>query len=109
MCVFHTATLIYFGEEKIAELRRLVADDGVAIVSVPVETGPPLALKQAARALAARRGVEGYVDRERYTIPELLRMTLAGAETRIERPVYTSRFASGKVSTPSARVIPSPS
>ena len=83
-------------DRVIADLRRLVADDGVAIVSVPVETGPPLALKQAARALAARRGVEGYVDRERYTLPELLRMTLAGAETRIERPVYTSRFASGE-------------
>jgi len=30
VCVFHTATLIYFGEEKIAELRRLLAERDVA-------------------------------------------------------------------------------
>ena len=29
VCVFHTATLIYFGEEKIAELRRLLAERDV--------------------------------------------------------------------------------
>ena len=83
-------------ERVIADLRRLVADDGVVIVSVPVETGPPLAVKQAVRALAALRGMEGYVDRERYTPAELLRMTFAGEDTRIERPVYTSAFASGE-------------
>ena len=29
VCVFHTATLIYFGEDKIAELRRLLAERDV--------------------------------------------------------------------------------
>jgi len=29
VCVFHTATLIYFGEEKVAELRRLLAERDV--------------------------------------------------------------------------------
>ncbi len=82
-------------ERVIADLRRLVARDGAVIVSVPVETGPALLAKQAFRALAALRGVEGYRHRERYSAGELARMTFAGAETAIERPVYEGAFADG--------------
>lgn len=79
----------------IGELRRLVAPDGAVIVSVPVETGPSLLLKQAARAVAGWRRVPGYVDRERYAPAELARMAFAGDATTIERPVYETRFADG--------------
>lgn len=79
----------------IAELRRLVAPDGAAIVSVPVETGPSLLLKQAARTVAAWRRVPGYVDRERYAPAELARMLFARESASIERPVYETRFADG--------------
>lgn len=82
-------------EQVIASLRRLVAADGAVVVSVPVETGPTLLVKQAARALAGLRGVSGYRDRERYAPGELARMVLAGAATAIPRPVYETRFASG--------------
>jgi SAM-dependent methyltransferase len=82
-------------DRVLRDLRRLVSPDGVVVISVPVETGPALALKQAARALAARRGVEGYVDREKYGAGELLKMTFAGGGTAIERPVYTTRFPDG--------------
>jgi SAM-dependent methyltransferase len=68
---------------------------GVVIVSVPVETGPALLAKQAFRALAALRGVEGYRHRERYSAGELARMTFAGTGTAIERPVYEGAFADG--------------
>lgn len=82
-------------ERVIAELRRLVAPDGTVVISVPIETGPALVGKQAYRALAARRGMEGYRDRERYSPGELARMLVAGPATAIERPVYRSEFASG--------------
>jgi SAM-dependent methyltransferase len=82
-------------ERVIGELRRLVARDGVVIVSVPVETGPALLVKTAARAAAGLRGVSGYQQRERYTPDELARMVFAGATTRIDRPVYETRFADG--------------
>ncbi|HEX8694947.1 MAG TPA: class I SAM-dependent methyltransferase [Longimicrobium sp.] len=83
-------------DRVIAGLRRLVSPDGVVIVSVPVETGPALAVKQLARALAARRGVEGYVERETYAPGEMLRMLFAGEEAAVARPVYRSRFADGR-------------
>lgn len=82
-------------EGVLAELRRLTSPTGRLVVSVPVETGPALLVKQAVRALAALRGVEGYVDRERYTAGELGRMLSAGTRTRIERPVYESVFPDG--------------
>jgi SAM-dependent methyltransferase len=82
-------------ERVIGELRRLVAADGVVVVSVPLETGPALLVKTAARAAAGLRGVSGYQDRERHTPGELARMVFAGAETRIDRPVYETRFPDG--------------
>ncbi|HEU4560697.1 MAG TPA: methyltransferase domain-containing protein [Longimicrobium sp.] len=82
-------------DRVLADLGRLVAKDGTIIISVPVETGPALVGKQLYRALAARRGLEGYVERETYTSAELGKMLVAGGRTAIERPVYHSRFASG--------------
>jgi hypothetical protein len=48
------------------------------------------------RALAARRGLEGYRDRETYSPRELAAMVFAGGGSAIERPVYHSRFPSGE-------------
>jgi SAM-dependent methyltransferase len=79
----------------LAALRRLVAPGGTLLVSVPVETGPSLLLKQAARAVAGWRGVPGYVDRERYTPGEMARMLVAGPRTRIRRPLYEATFEDG--------------
>lgn len=83
-------------DRVLADLRRLVAKDGTVIISVPVETGPALVGKQLYRALAARRGLEGYVERETYTPAELGKMLVAGSGTAIERPVYRSHFPSGE-------------
>jgi len=83
-------------DRVVADLRRLVAKDGTVIVSVPVETGPALVGKQLYRRLAARRGLEGYRDRETYTAKELGTMLVAGGGTAIERPVYRGSFASGE-------------
>src|SRR5262249_18404415 len=44
----------------IADLYRLVADGGTLIVSVPVETGLPLVVKQTVRRMAGWRGIGHY-------------------------------------------------
>ncbi|HEX5726184.1 MAG TPA: class I SAM-dependent methyltransferase [Longimicrobiaceae bacterium] len=83
-------------DRVLADLRRLVAPDGAVVISVPVETGPVLAVKQAFRALAGARGLPGYRERERYTPRELLRMLAPGEADAIPRPVYTTAFAGGE-------------
>jgi 2-polyprenyl-3-methyl-5-hydroxy-6-metoxy-1,4-benzoquinol methylase len=61
----------------ISELARLARARGLVVVSVPIEIGPSLAGKQAARALAALRGLGDYRHRERYSPIEFAR-SLAG-------------------------------
>ena len=46
----------------LADLERLVRPHGVVVISVPIETGPTLALKQAVRAMAAATGLTEYAD-----------------------------------------------
>ncbi|MDB4947867.1 MAG: methyltransferase type 12 [Gemmatimonadetes bacterium] len=82
----------------LARMQRLAAKDGLVLISVPIEVGPVLIAKQVARALAARRGVQGYEYRERYTAGEMLRMLFAGDGTPVERPVYTAVSGPGVVS-----------
>jgi 2-polyprenyl-3-methyl-5-hydroxy-6-metoxy-1,4-benzoquinol methylase len=72
----------------IGELARLVRPGGVVVASVPIEVGPSLVGKQAARALAAWRGLGDYQHRETYRPSELIRMVFASAGTAIERPSY---------------------
>lgn len=79
----------------LARIRRLVASDGRVVISVPVETGLPLIVKQAARAVAARRVSSDYRHRERYTLGEFLRMLAPGDRPPIDRPAYDAQFASG--------------
>lgn len=79
----------------LARIQRLVAPDGRVIISVPVETGLPILLKQAARAIAAWRVSSDYRHREHYRPGELLRMLMAGDQVRVERPLYETTFASG--------------
>jgi SAM-dependent methyltransferase len=79
----------------LARMRRLVAPDGRVIVSVPVEIGLPLGVKQLARMVAARRVHNDYRHRERYDFGEFLRMLVAGEHTTIRRPVYETEFSPG--------------
>jgi len=79
----------------LARIRRLVADDGRVIISVPVETGFPLIVKQAARAVAARLVSSDYRHRETYRAGEFLRMLSPRDRVVVERPVYETEFESG--------------
>lgn len=72
----------------IDRLRRLLADRGTLLVSVPVEIGLPLLLKQAARRVAGWRGIGDYPGTSPYTASEYWRSLFAGDAQHIERPVY---------------------
>jgi SAM-dependent methyltransferase len=76
----------------IGELRRLVADDGLVVVSVPIEIGPSLAGKQLARAVAGLRGLGDYRYRERYSPAEFARGFLG---LGVPRVVLDGRGAGG--------------
>lgn len=82
-------------DAALARMRRLVAAAGRVVISVPVETGLPLVVKQAARAIAARRVSSDYRHRERYGAREFLRMLAPGDRVVVDRPVYETEFESG--------------
>jgi SAM-dependent methyltransferase len=72
----------------IGRLWRVLRPDGTLIVSVPVETGLPLLLKQIVRGLAALRGVGDYRGANPYTAREYIASVFAGSAPHIERPIY---------------------
>jgi 2-polyprenyl-3-methyl-5-hydroxy-6-metoxy-1,4-benzoquinol methylase len=81
----------------LADLDRVVRPHGVIVLSVPIETGPTLAVKQLVRAVAAASGLTEYDGRERYHLSEFMRMVLAGGTSQIERPFTTSTSPDGAV------------
>lgn len=81
--------------QVLADLDRLVRPHGVVVISVPIEIGPTLAVKQLVRAAAAATGLNEYAMRERYRLSEFMRMFLAGETSRIERPINVTINANG--------------
>jgi 2-polyprenyl-3-methyl-5-hydroxy-6-metoxy-1,4-benzoquinol methylase len=75
------------------DLTRAVAAGGVVIISVPIETGPPLLAKQIVRRAAALR-IHDYRYNERYRAGELLTMLFADANTAIDRTVHANTLGS---------------
>ncbi|HEV3257743.1 MAG TPA: class I SAM-dependent methyltransferase [Gemmataceae bacterium] len=78
------------------DMRRLLAPDGTAVVSVPVETGPSLLGKQIVRRVAGWRGLGDYRYRETYRTREFWKMVFAGDGTAIQRPVYRADVVAGR-------------
>jgi SAM-dependent methyltransferase len=72
----------------IDRLARLLARHGTLLVSVPVETGVPLLLKQMARRIAGWRGIGDYPGTSPYTIREYVASVFAGSAPHIARPIY---------------------
>lgn len=70
-------------------LGRFLAPGGQLVISVPVETGLPLIVKQAARRLAGWRGVGDYPGTESYRPSEWLPSVFAGSRQHIERRVHS--------------------
>jgi hypothetical protein len=69
-------------------LSRLLAADGTLLVSVPVETGLPLLVKQAVRRVAGWRGIGDYPGTSPYTLAEYWQSVFAGEDQHLIRPVY---------------------
>lgn len=74
----------------VALLARALAPGGRLLVSVPVETGLPLLVKQAARRVAGWRGIGDYPGTSPYTVGELWAGVTAGARQHVARPVHTA-------------------
>jgi hypothetical protein len=72
----------------IGRLWRTLKIDGTLLVSVPVETGIPLLLKQAVRRVAGWRGIGDYPGTSPYTVREYWQSLLAGQQQHLARPVY---------------------
>jgi 2-polyprenyl-3-methyl-5-hydroxy-6-metoxy-1,4-benzoquinol methylase len=75
-------------DQVLDDLRRLLAPAGRLVISVPIEIGPALILKQMVRRIAGWRNLGDYRYNERYTVGELVRMTLATSRSAIARPLY---------------------
>ena len=65
-----------------------LAPAGCLLISVPVEMGIPLLIKQAVRKVAGWRGIGDYPGNSPYSAREYITSVFAGAKQHIERPVY---------------------
>ncbi len=72
-------------EPLLDRFARLLAPSGRLLVSVPVETGLPLVVKQAARRVAGWRGLGDYPGIRPYTASEFCKSVLAGRRQHIPR------------------------
>ena len=72
----------------LASLSRLLALDGRLIISVPVEIGIPVMVKQTARRVAGWRGIGHYPGTTSYSWAELLSAVFAGPRQHVVRPVF---------------------
>jgi SAM-dependent methyltransferase len=72
----------------IDRLWRLLAADGTLLVSVPVETGLPLLIKQAVRRIAGWRRIGQYPGTSPYTWRECVVSLFAGSTPHLVRTTY---------------------
>ena len=72
----------------IDRLHRVLATDGTLIISVPIETGLPLLVKQATRRIAGWRGIGDYSGTSPYTVREYVTSVFAGRAPHMTRPIY---------------------
>jgi SAM-dependent methyltransferase len=75
-------------EPELARFVTLLAPGGTLIVSVPVETGLPLMIKQVVRRIAGWRKIGHYPGTTSYSVGEMARSVFAGGAQHIERPVF---------------------
>ena len=75
-------------EPELARMSRLVAPGGSIIITVPVETGLPVLVKQAVRTVAGWRGIGHYPGTTSYTWSELASAVFAGRTQHVTRPVF---------------------
>jgi glycosyltransferase involved in cell wall biosynthesis/SAM-dependent methyltransferase len=72
----------------LARFERLLKPRGTLVISVPVETGLPLLVKQLVRRVAGWRGIGHYPGTSSYTPRELVASVFAGSAQHIARPAF---------------------
>jgi SAM-dependent methyltransferase len=72
-------------DEVLDRLHRLLAPGAQLVISVPVEIGLPLVVKQVARRIAGWRGIGDYPGTGTYRLSEWLPSLLAGSQQHIPR------------------------
>lgn len=75
-------------EPDLERLEKLLAPGGKLIVSVPVETGLPLIIKQAVRRIAGWRRIGHYPGTSCYSLSEMAASVFAGNQQHIRRPIF---------------------
>jgi SAM-dependent methyltransferase len=79
---------VFDWEPELARMSRLLAPGGTLIVSVPVETGVPVLVKQVARTIAGWRKIGHYPGTTSYSWSELAAAVFAGRTQHVTRPVF---------------------
>jgi SAM-dependent methyltransferase len=79
---------VFDWEPELARMSRLLAPGGSLIISVPVETGLPVLVKQTARTVAGWRRIGHYPGTTPYTWRELASAVFAGRRQHVKRPVF---------------------
>lgn len=69
------------------EFRRLLSPGGLLLLSVPVEIGLSVVIKQATRRINGWRGIGDYPGTTSYGWGELAKAVFAGASQHVKRPV----------------------
>jgi SAM-dependent methyltransferase len=75
-------------EAVLDRIERVLAPGGTLLISVPVETGLPLLVKQGVRRVAGWRGLGDYKYTSSYTLKEYWSSLFPGGRQHITRPVY---------------------
>jgi SAM-dependent methyltransferase len=81
-------------EPVLDNFARLLNRSGRLLISLPVETGFPLVIKQAARRIAGWRGIGDYPGTSPYTLREYCASIVAGRRQQIVRPILRNQDGS---------------
>lgn len=76
---------------------QLLTPSGRLILSVPIEIGLSLLVKQLLRRLSAWRRIGDYKYMETYSAPEFIQMVFANRNSRIQRPIYELKPKEGEI------------
>lgn len=82
-------------DRMLDDFHRLLAPGGTLLISVPVEIGLSVVIKQAIRQVNGWRGIGDYPGTTPYTWGELWTAVFAGARQHVTRPVHRHADGSG--------------
>jgi len=72
----------------LCDLERLLTPGGTLVISVPIETGPPVLVKQVVRRVAGWRRVGNYPGTSSYRPSEMVKSVMAGSQQHVPRPLF---------------------